>query len=275
MMIRTLILTCGALALTLSPAAAQTLLDEAPTPEVGAEPQPGLSPVMAADVDYPAGGSYDAAVATLGLDDTTRCSAHREGGMFIARGVTAAAAVAAQAGCDLVTGTPVAQSVACGVLAVVNATDLAAAIASEQCDYQDGAIDGAEIEAAFENTRTLVGATNTLDARTAGIDVRTHRMDIRDHLRDERNIERHLARCNRIVSLILPAAQGGMLEVVGELVEHRIDQAVTAGAQDRHINDAIAYHADGLVRAAAGQHSGAYTRYCEAYREFGQTQYNR
>lgn len=107
---------------------------------------------------YPSGPSYDTAVASLpgfGLlpDGTTnRCDTNGEADLVI---VTSAfnAVGAAEFVCAAL---PSPAKEGCfGTLSVTALANEAAGIAQAQCDFQDGLIDGAEIEAAFENTVIL------------------------------------------------------------------------------------------------------------------------
>jgi hypothetical protein len=107
---------------------------------------------------YPAGPSYDAAVASLpglgllpdGTDD--RCSTNGEADLLL---VTSTFNIvgAAEFVCEAL---PVgAKEICFGALSIVALANEAAGIAKAQCDFQDGLIDGAEIEAAFENSKII------------------------------------------------------------------------------------------------------------------------
>lgn len=115
--------------------------------------------------DYPSGGSYDAFIATLpglGLLDfgkTNRTDANAVGQTYIAFHTLEFVALAAQAVCDAsLLGAPV----ACPLAGVANAAAMATQVVLNQTAYQDGLIDGAEIEASYENTVILIGQQNHL-----------------------------------------------------------------------------------------------------------------
>ena len=106
---------------------------------------------------YPAGPSYDAAVASLpglgllpdGTDD--RCSTNGERtSCWSPRPSTSLAG-----GVHLRGPPSWRQGNMLGALSVVALANEAAGIAKAQCDFQDGLIDGAEIEAAFENSKII------------------------------------------------------------------------------------------------------------------------
>lgn len=251
---------------------------EAPTPEPSDGPAPGAVVMAAPSVDYPAGTDYDSAVATLGLDNETRCSANLEGVIFITKSTAEAIQVAAQAACDVAAAnpdTPGAQVAACATLAGVSAAAVAAQIASEQCGLQDALVDSAEVEATFEQSLLLLEGANRLDVRTVIIDERTHSMDIRAHLRDERDIESHLLACDRIASLMLPAAADGMNEKVFALMAHRLDQAQAAGANRNFMTQARnAYNRADAKRTSQQRYDEAWTELCRSYDFLSKATYN-
>jgi hypothetical protein len=104
---------------------------------------------------YPSGGNYDAFTATLPglgllLDGTTnRCDTDAEAGAEIAASVFTAIE-AAEFACAALP--PAASEVCYGVILVNSVVQVANEIAKSQCAFQDGLIDGAEIEAAYENS---------------------------------------------------------------------------------------------------------------------------
>ena len=115
--------------------------------------------------DYPSGGNYDVYTATLpGLGillngPQNRTDASAVGGAYIAYDTLEFTAIAAQAVCD---GSLLAAPIACPLAATANVAARAAQVVLQQAAYQDGLIDGAEIEAAFENTKTIIGQGNDL-----------------------------------------------------------------------------------------------------------------
>lgn len=130
--------------------------------------------------DYPSGANYDAFIATLpglGLLDfgkTNRTDADGVGGAWIAYHALTFTALAAQAVCD---ASLLAAPVACPIAGVANAAAMATQVVLDQTAYQDGLVDGAEIEAAYENTVILLGQQNDLAA-----DLTTHDTDIKSAL---------------------------------------------------------------------------------------------
>ena len=123
--------------------------------------------------DYPSGGNYDVYTATLpGLGimlagATNRTDASAVGGAWIAFEVLEFLALTAQAVCDAaLLGAPV----ACPLAGIANAAARADQVVLNQAAYQDGLIDGAEIEAAYENTVTIIGQGNDLNDDLAAHD---------------------------------------------------------------------------------------------------------
>jgi hypothetical protein len=93
---------------------------------------------------------------------TNRTDASAVGGAWIAFDVLDFLALAAQAVCDAaILG---AELVACPLAGIANAAARADQVVLQQAAYQDGLIDGAEIEAAYENTVTIIGQGNDLSA---------------------------------------------------------------------------------------------------------------
>lgn len=104
---------------------------------------------------YPSGANYDAFTATLpGLGllldgSTNRCDTNAEAGAEIAASVFTAIQ-AAEFACEVLP--PGAEDVCYGGILVNSVVQVANEIAKSQCAFQDGTIDGAEIEAAYENS---------------------------------------------------------------------------------------------------------------------------
>lgn len=164
--------------------AAQSVIDAGLTTPAPFENPAGFSKSHPAAVgfspDYPSGGNYDAFIATLpglGLLDfgkTNRTDANAVGGTWIAFHTLSFAALAAQAVCD---ASLLAAPVACPIAGTANAAAMATQVVLDQTAYQDGLIDGAEIEAAYENTVILIGQQNDLAA-----DLTTHDTEIKGAL---------------------------------------------------------------------------------------------
>jgi hypothetical protein len=151
---------------------------------------------------YPSGSTYDVWVATLPglglLSDTNgdgsladeRCSSDGEAGIGIAEGVLVAAAIVGDVACNSIVvvlgeGTNLPACIAAGILhEAVLANDIVAA----QTSSQDGFVDSAEIEAAYENSKIIAGqadgivtqlATHDTDIKNA---LATHDTDIKNEL---------------------------------------------------------------------------------------------
>ena len=136
---------------------------------------PGKSVVGTNDAfvepDYPSGDTYDAFVATLpglgalsdwdgdGRLSNERCSYDYEAGLQIGIAVASVVSVVAQTACALASTDPTGAATTkfCTVQGVVAEIEVAIEIAIAQCEFQDSAVDTAEIEATYENTRILIG----------------------------------------------------------------------------------------------------------------------
>ena len=134
---------------------------------------------------------------------------------------------------------------ACLPLEVAKAALKVAALPLEACDVHQGAIDGAEIEATFENVLTLLALNTKIW---------------------EKQIEDNLLSCRQVVGLILPEANGGQAEWVSELIKKRIDDFELAVADADRVDSARRKLAAGDTLFAAGRYQKAYKKYCNAYR---------
>lgn len=76
-------------------------------------------------------------------------------------------------------------------------------------------------------------------------------------------IEEQLSFCTVVISLYLPAANGGQLEVVRDLVDGLISEVEAAGLSS---NGARAVHNQGLTDMSAGEYRRAYLDFCASYR---------
>jgi hypothetical protein len=136
---------------------------------------------------YPAGQFYDIYVETLpgwgllydgdlpGTQDD-RCDASGEAETRIATEALEFSAIVLDGGCNTVvtilgegTNAPF-----CIAAAAVHTAARASQIILEQCGYQTALVDSAEIEAAYENTRRIIGTLNNVDAQLA-----THDSDVK------------------------------------------------------------------------------------------------
>jgi hypothetical protein len=157
--------------------------------------------------DYPSGGNYDVYTATLpGLGimlagPTNRTDASAVGGAWIAYDVLEFLAITAQGVCDAaLLGAPV----ACPLAAIANAAARADQIVLQQADYQDALIDGAEIEAAYENTVTIIGQGNDLNT-----DLAEHDTNLTAH---DANIDADLIAHDEDIKELLANLQGAVDE---------------------------------------------------------------
>ena len=158
---------------------------------------------------YPTGASYDTFVATLPgfglLVDTNgdltvndeRCTANGLAELAIVGSSLRFIEVASLACLALPDVPPLFLQQACyltsSILAVARAAD---EIVIEQCEYQDGLVQSAEISAAYQNTKHILAS----------------------------RLEEDLLQCNNLISLRFPAALGGRAEEVNGLVKLRIEQ---------------------------------------------------
>jgi hypothetical protein len=134
--------------------------------------------------DYPPGsGPYKSAILDSiaffsigGASITDRCSAS-DWGNYVAvwwpfnKGIDVLDGACVVAGCD---PTGVVCGGICGILEAAKLALKVAAIPLEACDVHQGAIDGAEIEATYENTKGLVG-----DVSRVHDDLSAHDTDIK------------------------------------------------------------------------------------------------
>ncbi|MDG2304243.1 MAG: hypothetical protein P8R42_06225 [Candidatus Binatia bacterium] len=159
---------------------------------------------------------------------------------------------------------PLAQEICNAVLAGAALAAEAEAIALAQCEYQGGAVDGAEIEAAYENTRHIIAI----------------------------DLEQRLGKCDKVMSLVLGTRPpetpvgggvrfGGRAEEVRELVRVRLDQYESAMTDNNALtNDANTILAftqasnafmTGSSLLAGGQLRDAYLHFCRAYERIANT----
>ena len=111
------------------------------------------------------------------------------------------------------------------------------AIIITQCSTQDGFIDGAQLEAAFENTKHAIAS----------------------------GLERNLRRCDALVSLRLPQAFGGRAEEVRDLLEFRIGQFEALGQFPTASQQARVSLELGKTALDQGKYKVAYGHWCTSY----------
>lgn len=264
---------------------------------------------------YPFGSTYDVWVATLPglglLSDSDgdgslaneRCSTDGESGINIAAGPLEAAAIVGDVACNSIvvilgegTNLP-----ACIVAGVLHEAVLANQIVGAQCASQDGLVDSAEIEAAYENSKIIAGqadgivtqlTTHDTDVKTAlathDTDIKTalatHDAEIKAALQAHHvavinlltanqaqsikiEIEKALADTNdnrRISYFYLPLAQGGLLETVRQTVLDAMGANQAAGLA---IGQAQSWFAKADASIAAKAYKTAFDQLGKAYLE--------
>ena len=274
---------------------------------------PSLAPMLFAP-DYPNGSVYEVWVATLpglGLlsdgngdgslvDD--RCSYDGEAGIAIASGPLNAAAIVGDVACNSIvvilgegTNLP-----ACIVAGVLHEAVLANDIVDSQCAYQDGSVNGAEIEAAYENSKIISSQVGDVSLQLTDISVQiegvsnqikdvstqlaTHDTEVKAILQANHTetinlinanqaqalkieIEKALADTNdnkRLSYFYLPQSQGGLLELVRQTVQEAIDANLAAGIP---VGNAQSWFTKANASFASGQYKAAYDLYGKAYIE--------
>jgi hypothetical protein len=110
---------------------------------------------------YPSGGGYDAFTATLPLVNgpTNRSDESWLGALWISHDTLVVVAIGLQGLCDVAPSGDIllANVVACIPQVIAWEAAQGTQIAINQAGYHDGLIDGAEIEAAYENSKRLIG----------------------------------------------------------------------------------------------------------------------
>jgi hypothetical protein len=215
---------------------------------------------------YPAGGAYDVFVGNTFGDDIRdedgdgafndeRCDTNVEAGLAEIRSVVGVL-VALGTTCEAL---PAGRDIPCTVPPLpagpaaqefCNIPLAAAAVGLElnaiditRCDIQGRLVDGAEMEAAYENTKLVLA----------------------------RDLEQHLRACNQLVGLFLPRQVGGRLEEVRAFVDLRIKAYEQADAESpesfsRSLSRAKFWFGRGDERLAASRYKDAFRGYCAAYR---------
>lgn len=165
-----------------------------------------------------------------------RCSANRVAG--IGAGVSALATIVAiGVACDVA---PENVDSGCfAAMAVLTSTLESVAVVDAQCSLQDGMVDGAEVEAAYENTKLLLAS----------------------------QIELSLASCTPLAAMVMPHALGGRAEEVRALVRRRLDQLIALGEIPTGVGRAQSALELADARLASGEYRGAFAQLCRAYKQ--------
>ena len=168
--------------------------------------------------DYPPGsGVYKdviidaiAAFGIGGASSTNRCDAGDWGdyvGVWwpLNKAIDTLDGACVVAGCDPI---GIACAVTCGILEVAKIALKIAAVPLEACDVHQGAIDGAEIEATYENTKGLVGDVSHVHG-----DLATHDANIdADLVTHDANIDADLVTHDADIKILLANLQGAVDE---------------------------------------------------------------
>lgn len=199
---------------------------------------------------YPSGTSYDAFVATLpgfgilldtngdGAVNDERCDPNGHANLAIVGSSLQFIEVASLACLALPDAPPLFLQQACYLTASVLAAARAAdEIVIEQCKYQDGLVQSAEISAAYQNTKHILAS----------------------------RLEEDLLQCNNLISLRFPAALGGRIEEVQGLVKNRIDSFVKLGLAPTATKRAQTNLALGKAALDAQKYQDAGHFFCVAY----------
>jgi hypothetical protein len=195
---------------------------------------------------FPSGPGYDAMTLSLkglgllldangnGKFNDEYCDTNGEANLALVE-ASIGTLVAGGAVCDALP--PGTKEVCYGVLSPFAIVLQSNAVAIIQCSTQDGFIDAAQTEAAFENTKILIAS----------------------------GLERNLGACDQIVSLRLPQAFGGRAEEVRDLVEFRVQQYEAGGGSANAVSRARAELTRGTTDLLAKRYRMAYGHWCTAY----------
>jgi hypothetical protein len=199
--------------------------------------------------NFPTGPAYETFTATLpglgllldtdgdGAVNDEWCDSDGEARLAIV-GATFRTLVAAGTLCGALP--PAGPKEACfAVLTVVAAALEAEATVIAQCSLQDALVDGAVLEAAYENTRHALAF----------------------------QLERHLSRCNALMSLQQPVAHGGRAEELRDLLTTRIEQFEALGLSAVHATRARKKLTKGMEEFDRGRYRNAFNQWCASYQD--------
>jgi hypothetical protein len=196
--------------------------------------------------NFPTGPSYETFTATLpglgllldtdadGKVNDEWCDSDGEARLAVV-GATFRTLVAAGTLCGALP--PGAKEVCFGGLAVAAAALESEATVIAQCAFQDSLVDGAVMEAAYENTRHALAS----------------------------RLERNLARCDALLSLQLPQANGGRAEELRGLLQTRIEQFETIGQFPALAQRARVKLDKGTMEFDRARYRAAFNDWCAAY----------
>jgi hypothetical protein len=174
-----------------------------------------------------------------------RCDTDAEGALQFTVAATRAADLLGNTICNAIP-TPVgAEQTACWIaFGILQQGFHVAETFVQQCDFQDALIDGAEIQAGYENTKKLIELGTKLY---------------------EHELEDNLLNCRQTVGLILPEDQGGLAEWVEMFVQDRINQYTPIISDPDRIVTAQAELDAANIHFTAARYEDAYIGYCKAY----------
>jgi hypothetical protein len=195
---------------------------------------------------FPTGASYEVFIATLpglgllldadgdGAVNDEWCDSDGEARIAIV-GATFKVLVAAGTLCGALP--PGAKEICFGGLAVAAAALESEATVIAQCAFQDSLVDGAVLNAAYENTRHALAF----------------------------QLERNLSRCDSLLSLQQPLSQDGRAEELRGILETRIQQFESLGLSSFFSQQARKRLAQGDTYFGEARYYAAFNSWCSAY----------
>ena len=140
---------------------------------------------------YPSGDSYNVWVATLpgfgllsdedgnGTTVNDRCDTNGEANLGIVGAALDVAAIAGDTACNSIEGGPemlVPKIATCAATGILHEAAYANQIVMNQCSFQDGSVDSAELQAAYENSKII--ADEVGNVTTQLVDISTQLTDV-------------------------------------------------------------------------------------------------
>jgi len=228
--------------------------------------------------NYPSGWDYDNWIFTLpGLGllydvdrdgyANDRCTSNGEAQIAIAGSTLKAAAIVADITCS---ADPT--KLSCGASLLLNEAVHANDIVALQCSSQDGSVDSAEIEATYENSKIISRQIFTHDTEIKAILAANH-AEVMDTLARNQaqllkvEIEKELSVVSdnrRLSYFYLPAAQGGLIELVRQTV---LDVITANQAAGMSIGNAQVWFDKADASLVKKDYKTAFDQYRKAYLE--------
>ncbi|MCP4191081.1 MAG: hypothetical protein GY768_10690 [Planctomycetaceae bacterium] len=175
-----------------------------------------------------------------------RCDTDAEGTLQLNRAAAAAGDTLGNTLCNAAPDTGGVDGICWVAFGILQQVLVISETIASQCDYQDALIDGAEIQAGYQNTVKLIGISTKIY---------------------EKQLEDNLLACDPVIGLILPEDSGGQAEWVSDFVGKRIDQYEVVFGTTTHVTKARNRLASGDNKFDAGNYGLAYEKYCAAYFE--------